>query len=52
MKKGDAFKKEYDKLCKKHGVTVIGVPRFASKPDGSWVVQVDLQMFESKEEKK
>lgn len=51
MKKADAFKKEYEKLCKRHGISVVGVPQFIASEDGSWRVAVTLQMFESKEEK-
>lgn len=52
MKKVDAFKRDYEKLLEKHKVTVVGVPEFMPRPDGSWAITIGLKVFEREEEKK
>lgn len=43
-KKLQEFVKEYQKLCKRHGLQIVAVPLFKPRDDGSWSVVTNLDV--------
>lgn len=39
------FEKDYKRICKKHGYSIIGVPVW-EYDDGEWKLEVELQLKE------